>query len=906
MIGLSGAPMSNVTSRAGTSETPATEPGLVLWLRFNHDDRSTGLKSLPSLTPATPAKGFNEGFWDEVDGRTSMRFDGNTRLVFPVDAIPSGHAPYTIELTFKRQAGQYCGFGWMVPLIYGNEGQGSAVTGMGVHQQNDHISHFWWSNDLAPSSVGLHDGWIKYVVTWDGHTRKNYLEGRCVGTDTANNKQHGVPGGSPLVLGGLLREFGGEKHLAFYGWISEVKLHNRAKGEKEIDDGSGSGGGGSGGRSGSGGGAAAEEEALSPAECDMELKNSIWNAGKPVGGPESYEANPWRFDSNDRFVTERDGCNGRFQLRADSTAPGGVVLRMDWEAGQDGNYAEFARQSPGASPEWVSRGNSTYGFMNSWNIKRRGGSSGDNGGGGGGGGGGGQRIDQLWPGARGKSFKTGESPDAIAEHFQFTREGDTYVTTGDSSGRNTYSLSADGKTITHHEHAGVTAIIQSNGDLRWSHGYDSRIVSGGGGSATEEPSGGDGASLDRGGGGAVYTGDGKQGSVSYPYAPSGWLWGVSIAPDASYCLVGANYPHAGSPVPIYRIELDSGEMSNAVPSWGGSNPIGVAIAPNGTYALTTDTDRGRLAHIDLKTGQVTHPYTGLSHPTGVAISSSGRMALVDSGGSSVCRIDLDASGAQGKMTRDVFTGGRLSCDHTGFAFSPDESYALCANTARGTIARLDLRTNKCESSKYTGFRRVKGVAIAPSGHFALVCDLDGRRIGHIDLASGAVSFPYGNCFEQPFSVCFAPSGEFALFSCGVNGGPAERHKIGRIDFGGGGGGGTSRPSINTSLNGPLNDACRNTNDTNRIRQLVREGADLTSTNGAPWNHTGLHQASYHNRPEVVRVVVELAREQGLLTQMLNMGSNPCGRGGNGRPIDLASPFPEIQKVLREVGKIYSG
>ena len=50
------------------------------------------------------------------------------------------------------------------------------------------------------------------------------------------------------------------------------------------------------------------------------------------------------------------------------------------------------------------------------------------------------------------------------------------------------------------------------------------------------------------------------------------------------------------------------------------------------------------------------------------------------------------------------------------------------------------------------------------------------------------------------------------------------------------------------------------------------------------------------------MVIELAREQGLLTQMLNMGSNPCGRGGNGRPIDLASPFPEIQKVLREVGK----
>ena len=37
-----------------------------------------------------------------------------------------------------------------------------------------------------------------------------------------------MPGGSPLVLGGLLREFGDQKHLAFHGWISEVKVHHRA------------------------------------------------------------------------------------------------------------------------------------------------------------------------------------------------------------------------------------------------------------------------------------------------------------------------------------------------------------------------------------------------------------------------------------------------------------------------------------------------------------------------------------------------------------------------------------------------------------------------------------------------------------------------------------------------------
>ena len=30
-----------------------------------------------------------------------------------------------------------------------------------------------------------------------------------------------------------------------------------------------------------------------------------------------------------------------------------------------------------------------------------------------------------------------------------------------------------------------------------------------------------------------------------------------------------------------------------------------------------------------------------------------------------------------------------------------------------------------------------------------------------------------------------------------------------------------------------------------------------------------------------------------------MPSNPCGRGGQGRPIDLASPYPHIIQILRE-------
>ena len=86
-----------------------------------------------------------------------------------------------------------------------------------------------------------------------------------------------------------------------------------------------------------------------------------------------------------------------------------------------------------------------------------------------------------------------------------------------------------------------------------------------------------------------------------------------------------------------------------------------------------------------------------------------------------------------------------------------------------------------------------------------------------------------------------------------------------------------------ALDADLNSTARNTNDTAKLRRLVQQGARLDSTNGAPWHHTALHQACYHNRPEIVRTLLEL----GAYELCAHLPSNPCGRGGSGFPIDLA-------------------
>ena len=108
-----------------------------------------------------------------------------------------------------------------------------------------------------------------------------------------------------------------------------------------------------------------------PKFTDAMLVDSRWQAGS--GG--DYHQNPWRFTANHRFVTERDGCNGRWSLNPCKGA-GGLRLRMDWEAGQNGNWAEFDLLGFGNDPLFKNVG-SSYGFMRSWNIRCCGGPAAD-------------------------------------------------------------------------------------------------------------------------------------------------------------------------------------------------------------------------------------------------------------------------------------------------------------------------------------------------------------------------------------------------------------------------------------------------------------------------------------------------------------------------------------------------
>lgn len=109
--------------------------------------------------------------------------------------------------------------------------------------------------------------------------------------------------------------------------------------------------------------------------------------------------------------------------------------------------------------------------------------------------------------------------------------------------------------------------------------------------------------------------------------------------------------------------------------------------PDGRHALVGDRGGTSVALLDLERRKVCCRLAGFHGPCGVAVSPDGAYALVaNQQDGDIGRIDL--------KTRDV-TFPILLEDfsmHHGIAIAPDGAYALVANSGRNNIGRIDLRT----------------------------------------------------------------------------------------------------------------------------------------------------------------------------------------------------------------------
>jgi DNA-binding beta-propeller fold protein YncE len=251
--------------------------------------------------------------------------------------------------------------------------------------------------------------------------------------------------------------------------------------------------------------------------------------------------------------------------------------------------------------------------------------------------------------------------------------------------------------------------------------------------------------------------------------------GIALSSDGSFALVAD-----GGNDTIRRIEVASGEVSTLAgrpddrrgddgtgQAAAFSNPRDVALSSDNTFALVADTDNHTIRHIEVASGEVT-TLAGLAGESG---SSDG-----------------------------IGDAARFGSPQ-GIALSSDGTFALVADTGNSTIHRIEVASGEVTtlagqagvvgSNDGVGdaarFRYPEGIALSSDGTFALVADTGNYTIRRIEVASGEVTTlagvagEYGSSdgvgdaarFDYPYDVALSSDNTFALV--------ADIHGIRRIE-----------------------------------------------------------------------------------------------------------------------------
>ena len=243
---------------------------------------------------------------------------------------------------------------------------------------------------------------------------------------------------------------------------------------------------------------------------------------------------------------------------------------------------------------------------------------------------------------------------------------------------------------------------------------------------------------------------------------------VAISADDSFALVVEGWQTTSHRVRhiviatgvVTTLAGNGAGSADGVGTWATFNqPRGIALSPDGTYALVTDRLNYRVRRLDMASKTVTT----------VAGSTEGF---------------VDGTGTNAKFSSIMF---QLAIDPTG-------SYALICDIDNNRIRRLVLASSQVTTLAGSGqggfqdgigisaiFNWPHGVSIDPTGTYALIADYWNRRIRRIVLATAQVTTLAGtgdasavdgvganSAFNALHSINIDGSGTFALIADSAN------------------------------------------------------------------------------------------------------------------------------------------
>lgn len=178
---------------------------------------------------------------------------------------------------------------------------------------------------------------------------------------------------------------------------------------------------------------------------------------------------------------------------------------------------------------------------------------------------------------------------------------------------------------------------------------------------------------------------------------------------------------------VTQVDLATGTL--AAPITVGSQPVAIAIAPDGATAYVADYGSSEIVPVALATGKPEPPITLTDRPNAIAITPDGKTAYVIADNGRVWPITL-ATGHVGSPTR-------IPANSDALAILPSGGTAYFTNVADGTLTPFTLTSSAVGVPINLSSATPDAVAITPDGSTAYIASNSAGTLTPLTLASGA-------------------------------------------------------------------------------------------------------------------------------------------------------------------------
>jgi len=187
----------------------------------------------------------------------------------------------------------------------------------------------------------------------------------------------------------------------------------------------------------------------------------------------------------------------------------------------------------------------------------------------------------------------------------------------------------------------------------------------------------------------------------------------------------------------------------------GSNPVGVAVTPDGNTVYVTNSADTTVSIIDSASNTVRNTLALSETPGGVAVSPNGVAAYVSCYSPGEILV-INTATAVIRTTIALPSG----TGPTGIAFTPDGTLAYVADGLNPRVLIIDTTTDSVSSTRIQVGSSPKGIAITPDGARAYVTNAGATTVSVIDIATNTISATI-TVGHLPFGIAITPDGSKA-------------------------------------------------------------------------------------------------------------------------------------------------